>query len=43
LKAFKIKIPGYKPFTMITETPESEIPKAVKEKFLVWPISVEQL
>lgn len=43
MKAFKITIPGYKPFTMITETPEKEIPAAVKEKFLVWPISVELL
>lgn len=43
MKAYKITITGYKSFTLITETPESEIPEAIKEKFLVYPIKIEML
>jgi len=43
VKAYKITITGYKPFTLITETPESKIPEAIKEKFLVYPVKVKKL
>lgn len=43
MNAYKIHLPGYKPFTMITETPECDVPAAVFEKFGEWPDGVELL
>jgi hypothetical protein len=43
MKAYQITIPGYKPFTMITDTPPDELPDAVKERFGCEAIAIKAL
>lgn len=33
MQSYKITLPGYEPFTMITTTPPEEVPAAVLERF----------
>ncbi len=33
MQSYKVTLPGYKPFTMITTTPPEEVPAAVFERF----------
>jgi CRISPR/Cas system-associated protein Csm6 len=43
VKAYQITIPGYKPFTYITDTPPGELPAAVLERFLCEAIEIKEL
>jgi hypothetical protein len=43
MRSYQITIPGYKPFTMITDTPPGELPAAVKERFGCEAIEIKEL
>jgi len=43
MQSYKITLPNYKPFTMITTTPPEEVPAAVLERFGVEAVEVVAL
>jgi hypothetical protein len=43
MQSYKINLPGYDPFTMITATPPEEVPAAVLERFRVEAVEVVAL
>jgi len=43
MQSYKITLPCYDPFTMITTTPPEEVPAAVLERFRVEAIEVVAL
>jgi hypothetical protein len=43
MQSYKITLPGYDPFTMITATPPEEVPAAVLERFRVEAVEVVAL
>ena len=43
MQSYKITLPGYDPFTMITTTPPEEVPAAVLERFGVEAVEVVAL
>ncbi len=43
MQSYKITLPGYDPFTMITTTPPEEVPAAVLERFGVEAVEVVSL
>lgn len=43
MMAYQVTIPGYKAFTIITDEPPENIPAAIRERFLVEPVSVVAL
>jgi hypothetical protein len=43
MQSYKITLPNYDPFTMITTTPPEEVPAAVFERFRVEAVEVVAL
>jgi hypothetical protein len=43
MKAYKVTLPNYPPFTYITDTTPDELPAAVLERFLCEAIAIKAL